>query len=93
MRMVLANPGELARIVEGSGGLAALQAMVGGLIELWAVDGPAGFLGNDEARLLGLPFNRRVTLSDGRVWHIHGPFSSRQNWSVLYKTWWIGSSK
>jgi len=36
-------------------------------------DGSAAFLGNDEARLLAMPFNRFVTLSDGTVWDIYGP--------------------
>ena len=73
MRVIIANPGESARVTEIDSGLHSLQAVVGGFIELWAVDGPAHFLCNEEGRLEGLPFNRFVTLSDGTVWDIYGP--------------------
>ena len=73
MRAVIANPGEPAHISDIQPGLESLQAVVGGLLELWAIDGLAHFLCNEEGRLVGLPFNRFVTLSDGTVWDIYGP--------------------
>lgn len=73
MHVVIARPGEPAQTTDIAGDLASLQAAVGGWIELWAVDGPAAFLGNDKARLLAMPFNRFVPLSDGTVWDIYGP--------------------
>ena len=59
MRVIIANPGESARVTEIDPGLHSLQAVVGGFIELWAVDGPAHFLCNEEGRLEDLPFNRK----------------------------------
>lgn len=73
MRVLIANPGEPAQVADLDPGLESLQAVVGGWIELWAVDGAANFLCNDEGRIMGLPFNRDVTLSDGTVWNIYGP--------------------
>lgn len=73
MRVVIAKPGERAYMTEIEPGLASLQAVVAGDIELWAVDGAANFLCNDEGRINGLSLNRVVTLSDGTVWDIYGP--------------------
>ncbi len=73
MRVVIANPEETAQIADIEPGLESLQAVVGGWIELWAVDGPAHFICNEEGRIEGLPFNRFVTLSDGTEWDIYGP--------------------
>lgn len=70
MRVVIARPGEAAFVTDIAGDLPSL---VGGWIELWAIDGPAVFLGTDEARLLAMPFNRFVPLSDGTVRDIYGP--------------------
>ncbi|NMP24498.1 DUF3846 domain-containing protein [Sulfobacillus harzensis] len=73
MRVVIANPGKRAYVADIDPGLESMQRVVGGLIELWAVDGAAHFLCNEEGRLIGLPLNRFVTLSDGTVWDIYGP--------------------
>ena len=73
MRVIIANPGEEARIAEIEPGLESLQAVIGGWIELWAIDGAAHFLCNEEGRINGMPLNRFVTLSDGTVWDIYGP--------------------
>ena len=73
MQVVIANPGEAPVITEIADGLESYQTVVGGWIELWAVDGPAHFICNEEGVLEGLPFNRLVTLRDGTVWKIHGP--------------------
>ena len=73
MRVVIANPGEVAQVAEIDPGLEAKQAVVDGLVELWAVDGHVNFLCNDEGRINSMPFNRYVTLSDGSVWDIFGP--------------------
>lgn len=73
MQVVIANPGEAPVITEIVNSLEAKQAVVGGWIELWAVDGSAHFICNEEGRLNGMPFNRLVTLRDGTVWDIYGP--------------------
>lgn len=73
MRVVIARPEEDAQVADIAPGLESLQAVVGGYIELWAIDGAAAFLCNEEGRLNGMPLNRFVTLSDGTVWDIYGP--------------------
>lgn len=73
MRVVIAQPGERAYVADIAPGLASLQAVVGGWVELWAVDGAAHFLGHEEGRINGMDLNRFVTLSDGTVWDIYGP--------------------
>ena len=45
--------------------LAAQQAVVGGDLECWAIDGHVAIFCNEEGRLRGLPYNRRITLDDG----------------------------
>lgn len=62
IRVVVANPGERAAIVEIPSTLEALQKVVGGYIEAVQV-GPFQRMGlhlyvNEEGLLLGLPFNR-----------------------------------
>ncbi len=73
MQVVIANPGEAPVITEIADGLESKQAVAGGWIELWAVDGAAHFICNEEGRINGMPFNRLVTLRNGKVWDIYGP--------------------
>lgn len=72
-RIIVINPGELPQVVEVPATLKALQEAVDGYIQLFAVDGHVNFLCNDEGRLIGLPFNRTIHLSDGAEFDIYGP--------------------
>ena len=58
MRVVIANPEEEARIAEIEPGLESLQAVVGGWIELWAVDGAASIHVGQSAWVSGWEFDR-----------------------------------
>jgi hypothetical protein len=73
MRVIIANPDQDPCETTVESGLHALQAAVGGYIELWAVDGDVCFICNEEGRINGMPFNRTVVLSDGSEWDIFGP--------------------
>ncbi|MCL4520389.1 MAG: DUF3846 domain-containing protein [Firmicutes bacterium] len=53
--------------------LEAKQAVVGGDLECWALEGHVGIFCNEEGRLRGLPYNRRITLEDGAMEGFVGP--------------------
>jgi len=53
--------------------LYALQACVGGDLECWAIDDHVAIYCHEEGRVLGLPYNRRVTLDDGATESFVGP--------------------
>lgn len=63
MRVVLCEPGKLARITEISPGLESLQKMVGGYIEpYYGFKEDVCIICNEEGKLIGLPPNRMVYL-------------------------------
>ena len=61
IRVVVVQPGEAAQVVAMRNELKAMQAIVGGWIEVFPVgiDGAVGMC-NDEGRLMGLPWSRFV---------------------------------
>ena len=72
-RIIVINPDKPPKVLEVPATLKALQEAVGGYIELFAVDGHVNFLCNEEGRLIGMPFNRSIQLSDGAEFDIYGP--------------------
>jgi len=68
LRSLIVEPGMAPRVIEIEDTLSAKQKIVGGLIEL--VTPPmhpddAVIICNEEGKLLGLPFNRPLTLDNG----------------------------
>ena len=76
MRTVLVCPNEPAREFEITNDLAAMQEVVGGMIQaVYPFDEPVALVCNDEGKLLNLPLNRVLRDSDGEIYDaIAGPF-------------------
>ena len=60
MKVVLYRPGEPGRLPEIENSLEALQGAVGGYIETVTLTEDLTFVCNEEGRLMGLPFNRKI---------------------------------
>ena len=61
MKILLLEPGKLAREMEINGSLESMQAVVGGLITaIYPFEAPVGVVANDEGLLMGLPLNRKL---------------------------------
>ena len=61
MRVLIVEPMKPPREQENSGDLAAMQTIVGGLIQVvYPFEEPIALVCNDEGKLLGLPMNRYI---------------------------------
>ena len=77
MNVLLVEPNLDPRIIEIDGSLAAMQALVGGLIEaVYPFEAAVALICNDEGKLIGLPQNRPLKHPEtGEVYDIVcGPF-------------------
>lgn len=77
IRVVIAEPGKLAEVREIESTAEAMQAIVGGWLEVVPLGDPEDRLDcwlNEEGRLLGLPFNRNVPAPIGGFWDLHSTF-------------------
>ena len=71
MKVLLVKPKKKPEVVEIEGSLESLQKMVGGYIEVtYPFDDPVGLIMNEEGKLLGLPSNRALKDSNGRIYDI-----------------------
>lgn len=61
IKILMKKPGEKATVVEPANDLAALQHLVGGYIETVTIASNLVVICNEEGRLLGLPYNTRIT--------------------------------
>ena len=61
MKILLLEPGKLAREAEIDGSLESMQETVGGLITaVYPFSEPVAVVANDEGLLMGLPLNRKL---------------------------------
>ena len=68
IKVVLLEPGKLARTVEIENSLESLQSVVGGYIEPgYYFDEPVCLICNDEGKINGMPLNRGVRDKDGKI--------------------------
>ena len=76
MRVVICEPGMLARAAEIGTSLEDLQRAVGGLIQaVYPYDDPVAIVCNDEGKINGFPLNRALRDGEGKVYDIiAGPF-------------------
>lgn len=77
MKVLLVEPNADPRIIEIDGSLAAMQSLVGGLIEaVYPFSDPVALICNDEGKLTGLPQNRPLKHPEtGEIYDtVCGPF-------------------
>ena len=76
MRVLICEPGMLARAAEIGTSLEDLQRAVGGLIQaVYPFDDPVAIVCNDEGKINGMPLNRALRDDKGKVYDIiAGPF-------------------
>lgn len=68
IKVVLLEPGKLARIAEIGTKLEDLQAAVGGMIEAaYYFPEPVCLVCNDEGKINGMPFHRGIRDADGKI--------------------------
>ena len=66
MKVILCEPGKLAREAEIGTDLESMQQVVGGLIQaVYPFEDPAAIVCNDEGKLIGLPLNRALRDPEG----------------------------
>ena len=71
MKVLIVEPGKSPYEAEIEGGLEAMQAIVGGNIEVtYPFEDPVGLICNEEGKFEGLPLNRALFLEDGRPYDI-----------------------
>lgn len=71
MRILLVEPGKKPVLKDIGGSLKFMQEIVGGPIQaLYPFKEPVALICNDEGKLLGLPFNRSLRDSEGRIYDI-----------------------
>ena len=71
MQVVIVEPEKKPRVQSIEDSLASMQEIVGGTIQaVYPFDEPVALICNDEGKLLGLPLNRALRDSDGRVYDI-----------------------
>ena len=69
MKVLLVEPNADPRIIEIDGSLAAMQSLVGGLIEaVYPFSDSVALICNDEGKLLGLPLNRALRDENGEIY-------------------------
>ena len=70
IRVVLLEPGKVARVTDIDASLAGMQKVVGGDIEpVYPFEEEVCIVGNEEGKILGLPLNRALRM-DGKVYDI-----------------------
>ncbi len=76
MRVLICEPGMLARAAEIGTSLEDLQQAVGGLIQaVYPYEDPVAIVCNDEGKINGMPLNRALRDENGKVYDIiAGPF-------------------
>lgn len=76
MNVLIVEPGKVPRRAEVKDDLAAMQEVVGGLIQaVYPFEDEVALICNDEGKVLGLPLNRCLRDDDGRIYDvIAGPF-------------------
>ena len=68
MKVVLVEPGKMARMTEIDSSLQSMQKLVGGLIQaVYPWQDAAALVCSDEGKLLGLPLNRALQ-QDGQIY-------------------------
>ena len=71
MKVIELKPGEKAKVVELDNKLAALQEAVGGYIEFfYPFDDNVCMMGNEEAKLNGMPLNRTLRDKNGNPYDV-----------------------
>lgn len=71
MKILVVEPGRAPYEKEIAPSLAAMQAVVGGTIQaIYPFEEPIALICNDEAKLLGLPLNRALYGSNGRIYDV-----------------------
>ncbi|MBQ6088546.1 MAG: DUF3846 domain-containing protein, partial [Firmicutes bacterium] len=71
MRVLICEPGMLARAAEIGTSLEDLQRAVGGLIQaVYPFDDPVAIVCNDEGKINGMPLNRALRDDKGNVYDI-----------------------
>ena len=71
MTVVMLEPGKKARIVKMEKDLESMQKVVGGLIQaIYPFEDAVALVCNDEGKMIGLPANRGLYDSDGRLYDI-----------------------
>lgn len=69
--VLLVQPGKAPRMVETADQLPALQKLVGGYIEEYMpFDDPVAIICNEDGKCMGLPLNRAIRDSEGRIMDI-----------------------
>ncbi len=68
MRVVICEPGMLARAAEIGTSLEDLQESVGGMIQaVYPFEDQAAIICNEEGKIIGLPLNRAMRDTDGEI--------------------------
>ena len=71
MRVLVVEPERRPELREIDGSLAAMQEIVGGLIQpVYPFDDPVALVCNDEGKLMDLPANRGLRDKDGKIYDI-----------------------
>ena len=71
MRVLLVEPGKEPVLQEINGSLKSMQEIVGGTIQaLYPFEEHVALICNDEGKLLGLPLNRALRDSEGRIYDV-----------------------
>lgn len=73
LRVLVVRPGFPPAVETIEPTLAALQAQVGGDLECWAIVDHVAIYCNEEGRIFQMPYNRRLTLTDGTTERFYGP--------------------
>lgn len=68
MKVIMVEPGRNAQIVEIEKGLKSMQKAVGGYIQaIYPFDDEVALVCNEEGKMIGLPLNRNIYYSNGKV--------------------------
>lgn len=70
MKIVIVEPMKEARITETDKSLAAMQEIVGGLIQVLTIDDGVCIVCNEEGKIDGLELNRGLKDKNGELWEI-----------------------
>ena len=71
MRILLVEPGKKPVLKEIDGSLKSMQEIVDGSIQaLYPFEEPVALICNDEGKLLGLPLNRALRDTEGRIYDV-----------------------
>ena len=71
-QIIVCETGKAPEVRQSSLGLKTMQELVGGMIQIIALEEGVDMILNEEGRLHGLPFNRTVTDSCGQEWDVLG---------------------